>query len=381
MFTIIGATLMTLVVASPAYAWRLTRPASRSAITTPRNVVSQRGRARPAVRTRKAIITPAPSTSSASSSSARFAPADPDSDVSQRGRIVVLGTVSPVLGALQIFSNAEPIIATSFSVTLTSAVTSVDHLLLYDHDARLIGVARLDTSVSGNATYVLRLKTKDIQIPRREEYSFYVRAKLKTRDQGGVSGETVQISSAKVNGDGAWSNRSYEQTATGAFSQHETARSAIVSVHNVGAFQEAIIGGSTVEIGKFGFSGIRGDGGADVRLTELTFTISQVGGVTLSSVQIAADGSSDRRDCTVTSSTITCMLTAAFGSLTSGDRVLTLLADVTVPSSAARASLQISLNEAGNPTTPGSVTWTDGSETFTWVGLESPVARGTYYSY
>jgi len=306
---------------------------------------------------------------------------DPDGDVSQRGRIVVLGTTSPVLGALKIFSNAEPLIATRFTIVLSSAVTSIDHLVIYDHDARLIGAARLDASVSGGKTYVVRLRTSDLQIPRREDYSFYVRAKLKTKDQGGVSGETVQIASATVIGDGAWSNRSYEQTATGTFSAHETARSAITAVANVGSFEEGIIGGSDREIGKFRFAGMRGDGGADARLTELTFTVSQVGGVTLSNAQIVADGGSDRSDCTLSSSTITCALSAAFGSLTSGPRVLTLLADVTVPASASRASLQVSLNEAGNPTTPGAITWTDGSETFTWVGLETPVARGTYYSY
>ncbi len=293
----------------------------------------------------------------------------------------MLGTVSSVLGALNVFSNAEPLIATRFTVVLTSAVMSVDHLQLFDHDGRVIGAARLDASVSGNATYVLNLRTRDLQIDRREDYGFYVRAKLKTKDQGGLAGETLQITSATVEGDGAWSNRSYTQTATGTFSAHETARSIITAVSNAGMIEEGIIGGSDREIGRFRFSGLRSDGGADVRLTQLTFTISQVGGITLGSVQITADGSSERSDCTQSSSTITCTLPAAFGSLTSSDRILTLLADVTVPSGASRAALQLSLNQSGDPSTAGAISWTDGTETYNWVGLESPVARGTYYSY
>jgi hypothetical protein len=319
--------------------------------------------------------------SSPSSSSSSLSNRDPDADTALRGRIVVLGTVSPVLGALNVFSNAEPLIATKFTVVLSSAATSVDHLQLFDHDGRFIGSARLDGSVSGNATYVLNLRTRDLEISRREDYGFYVRATLKHKDQGGVAGETLQISSATVEGDGAWSNRAYTQTATGTFSAHETARSAITSVVNAGSIEEGIIGGSDREIGRFRFSGMRSDGGADVRLTQLTFTISQVGNVSLSSVQITADGTSERVDCTLSSSTITCTLPAAFGSLTSSNRTLTLFADVTVPSSASRASLQISLNQAGDPLTAGSISWTDGTEAYSWVGLETPVARGTYYSY
>ncbi len=108
---------------------------------------------------------------------------DPDTDASLRGRIVMLGAVSPVLGALNVLSNAEPLIATRFTVVLTSAVTSVDHLQLFDHDGRVIGAARLDSSLSGNATYVLNLRTRDLQIERREDYGFYVRAKLKAKNK------------------------------------------------------------------------------------------------------------------------------------------------------------------------------------------------------
>ncbi len=362
-----------------ASAWRMSRTVYRAGSASSRSVVSQRGRARPSLRSSasRTVFSSSSSSFSSSLSSNR----DPDTDASLRGRIVMLGAVSPVLGALNVLSNAEPLIATRFTVVLTSAVTSVDHLQLFDHDGRVIGAARLDSSLSGNATYVLNLRTRDLQIERREDYGFYVRAKLKAKDQGGVAGETLQISSATVNGDGAWSNRSYSQTATGTFSVHETARSAITSVVNAGLIEEGIIGGSDREIGRFRFSGKRADSGADVRLTQLTFTISQVGGVTLSSAQITADGSSERVDCTLGASTVSCTLPASFGSLTSSDRTLTLFAGVSVPSNVSRASLQLSLNQAGDPTSAGAISWTDGTDTYNWVGLESPVARGTYYSY
>ncbi|OGJ67378.1 hypothetical protein A3G69_01875 [Candidatus Peribacteria bacterium RIFCSPLOWO2_12_FULL_53_10] len=334
---------------------------------------------------RKPVRPPRISSASSSASSVSSAfPAssyDPDSDVSLGGRIALLGDASPVLGSVKVFNNAEPLRIETVTVTLENAVTSVDHLLIYDHDGGLLGSARLDSSVSGGKTYLLNIKTRKLTIPQRSEYSFYVRAQLKNRDAGGVSAELLQIDSIAVAGVGGWSNRTYAQSLTGTFGMHQTARSMITGIINAGAVNEPLLSGSDREIGRFRFIGVRNDGGADLRLAQLTFTLSHVGGVTLSDVQIVADGSSDRASCTISSSTITCPLSASFGSLTSSSRILTLLADVTVPSSAPRASLQLSLNEPGTSSSAGSIQWTDGTTTFDWVGFEGPVARGTYYSY
>ena len=334
---------------------------------------------------RKPVRPPRISSASSSASSVSSAfPAssyDPDSDVSLGGRIALLGDASPVLGSVKVFNNAEPLRIETVTVTLENAVTSVDHLLIYDHDGGLLGSARLDSSVSGGKTYLLNIKTRKLTIPQRSEYSFYVRAQLKNRDAGGVSAELLQIDSIAVAGVGGWSNRTYAQSLTGTFGMHQTARSMITGIINAGAVNEPLLSGSDREIGRFRFIGVRNDGGADLRLAQLTFTLSHVGGVTLSDVQIVADGSSDRASCTISSSTITWPLSASFGSLTSSSRILTLLADVTVPSSAPRASLQLSLNEPGTSSSAGSIQWTDGTTTFDWVGFEGPVARGTYYSY
>ncbi|TSC59781.1 MAG: hypothetical protein Greene041662_352 [Candidatus Peregrinibacteria bacterium Greene0416_62] len=328
------------------------------------------------VRSRR-VSSSAPASSSSSAASIK----DPDTDVSLAGRIALLGGISPVLGSAKAFNNAEPLHITTITVTLDSAVTSVDQLLIYDEDAELLGSARLDASVSGGRIYTLSVKTKNIIIPQREDYSFYVRSQLKSRDGGGTSAELLKIASIAIEGNGGWSNRTYTQSLTGTFNTHQIARSMITSITNAGAVSEPLLSGTDREIGRFRFMGVRNDGSADLRLSQLTFTLSQVGGVSLSDVQIIVDGSSDRANCTVSSSTITCPLTASFGSLTSSSRTLTLLADITIPSSAPRASLQISLNETGTPTSAGSVQWTDGTTTFDWVGFEEPVARGTYYAY
>ncbi|MEK7563164.1 MAG: hypothetical protein AAB544_02105 [Patescibacteria group bacterium] len=306
---------------------------------------------------------------------------DPDTDASLRGRFALLGTMSPILGSVKVFNNAEPLMVTSITVTLDTAVTSVDQLLVYDEHARLLGSAQLDSTVGNGRTYTLNLKTRNLVIPQREEYSFYVRAVLKNRTAGGVSAELLVVDSIAVAGNGFWSNRSYNQSLTDDFNTHQIARSVITSVTNVGAMNEPLLSGTDREIGKFRFAGVRGDGSADLRLTELHFTISQTGNVSLSNAEIIADGSSERSSCTISSSTITCPLSASFGSLASSPRTLTLFADVAIANTGNRASLQVSLNEPGTTTLGGSIEWNDGTTTFDWVGADAPVVRGTYYSY
>ncbi len=102
-----------------ASAWRLSRTGYYTNASKPRPVVSQRGRARPSLR--KVVSSMRSSISSSTSSvSSVSGTRDPDSDAVLRGRIVMLGTVSPVLGALNVFSSAEPLIVTRFTVVLGS---------------------------------------------------------------------------------------------------------------------------------------------------------------------------------------------------------------------------------------------------------------------
>lgn len=391
----ISTVAMSLLAIVPAHAWTLTnlnmlqlpptlartgssvQAISRLLNTRPsRRQIRESGR-----RPSRSSFSRSSHSSFSSASTSSVSTLDPDTDVSIRGRIAVLGSTSPVLGSAKAFNNAEPLRINMITIRLDDVVTSVDTLLVYDHDGWLLGSARLDSNVSGGVTYTLNLKTKNIIIPQREDYSFYVRAILKSRTMGGVSAEFLKIDAITLEGNGVWSNRTYTQGLSGTFNTHQIARSVITSVTNAGAVNEPLLSGGDREIGKFRFIGVRGDGGADLRLTQLAFTVSQVGSVTLSDIQLVADGSSDRTSCSMASSTITCALADSFGSLASSTRILTLLADVTVSGSSNRASLQVSLNEPGTPSSAGAIQWTDGTTTFDWVGFEGPIVRGTYYSY
>jgi hypothetical protein len=229
---------------------------------------------------------------------------DPDADASTRPRFVLLGATSSVLGAASVFSEAEPLDVTDILIVLEDAVDSIAFFKVYDHDARFLGNAHLDTSL-GTKTYRLPLQSQQLVIEKEKSFSFYARAVAKSHDSGGVSGETVQIDKFTVEGDGSWSNRAYSQSTTETYSTFETARAVFTRIANTGPDRNALIAGPGQEIAKFEFQGQRGDSAASLEITDLTFRIEQTGSVSLSSVQLSAEDASDRMSCSVAAGTVT----------------------------------------------------------------------------
>lgn len=306
-------------------------------------------------------------------------------DTSTDDAVLVLGRVTHILGAAELFANAEPIIAQDFIIDIVAANSSMQAMNVYDHDGKLIGRASVDGSVAAKTRYILSVKNKDIILPYRDEYSFYVRGVLSSQDSGGTSGGSVQVDKMGVSGIGKWSSRSYEEftDSSDTFAASTVARSTFIAIRNAGSDRSILIEGPDQEIGAFFFEGATGHSAARLKITDIDFQIGASGGATISNVTMSVDGSTERIDCSVVSSTLTCSgLPDSFGRIDDGSRVLRVYADIDVPDSSQGAGLQISINDPGSISSPGSITWTDGVTTFTWIDLSNkPVARGTYYSY
>lgn len=295
--------------------------------------------------------------------------------------VLVLGKVTSILGAAKLFSNSEPITINNFLIDLTAANSSIRVFNVYASDGRLIGRATLDTSVSGNVRYRLGAQSLSLEVPYRQQYSFYVRAVLSPQDSGGTSGQEIQISRMGINGVGSWSTRSYEQFTSGvSFARSTTARSAITSIVNAGETNAPLTPGPAEEVGAFTFAGTTGQSDAALQITDITFQIEGVG-VTLTNPVLKVDGGSESLGCSVSGSQIICSaLSADFGSIKDGPKTLRMYADIAVTTQS--PTLRISINDPGSIDNAGSITWTDGVSTFTWIESDTrPVARGTYYSY
>ncbi|MDP7069261.1 MAG: hypothetical protein QF815_01935, partial [Candidatus Peribacteraceae bacterium] len=85
----------------------------------------------------------------------------------------------------------------------------------------------------------------------------------------------------------------------------------------------------------------------------------------------------------VAGTTLTCSsIPASFGRIDDDSRTFKIYADIDIPDGLGTAAVQLSINDPGSIGSAGSITWTDGVTTFTWIDLGGkPVARGTHYSY
>ncbi len=311
----------------------------------------------------------------ASSSSSVKRIYDPDENTDIRQQFLLLGQVSPVLGSAKLFSEMQPLDVEEVIIRLVSGVDSIDAFLVFSEDGVLLGTASVDSSFAGKRQYVLPLKTP-LTVPEAEELSIYVRAQLKPKASGGISGELVQIDRIGVRGTGVWDTETHSQFTNEEFLAFETSRSLMESIALGGVEESALVSGSQKRLGSLRIAGRvgGGDSAASLAVTTIRFTINATGGVTLSNVQLSADGFSDRHDCTVAGSTIVCSgIPASFGSCEDGPRTLTVYGDVAIPGNANRASLQLSINNPGNPYEAGDFLWTDGTTTFGWVKGDWPV--------
>ncbi len=316
------------------------------------------------------------SVSSASSSSVAY---DPGPDFLQMPSFLRLGTVSSILGAAKIFNNSEPFIVEDVTVVFTGTVPTIDQVRLYaTADGRYLGGASRDSS--DPSSFTLHSSPGLLSVARREDASVYARAISRPFDQGGESGEDIAIDHFFIEGRGDWSNRRYSQSTTETYQTFETARSTFTSIANAGPAEDALVGGVGRTLGQWRLEGVRGDGSADLRVTDIDFSLGVSGGVILSNVTLGADGTTERADCSVAGDTITCAsVPEGIGTVSSGTRILTLRGDITIPGSSQSAGLQVALTPAGSVNSAGALTWTDGTTSFSWVPFDGAQLQGTFY--
>lgn len=304
---------------------------------------------------------------------------DPGPDFSQLPGFLRLGMTSSILGAAKIFNDTEPFTVDEIAVNFTGNIASIDQVRLYaTADRRYLGGAARDTSNPN--TFVLSIANGILSVPKRQQVSVYARIITSPFDRGGVSGEDVRISSFTIKGRGDWSTRRYTQSTTEAYGTYQTARSTFTAVANAGPAEDILVGGTSRTLGKWRWTGVLGDGRADLKITDLTFQAGTSGGVTLSNVQLKVEGSSDRSSCSVSGSSVTCSsISESIGTVGNGERTLILTGDIAIPASSQSAGLQMALAPAGTATSAGAVQWTDGTTSFSWVPFEEAQLRSTYY--
>ncbi len=319
------------------------------------------------------------SSSAASSVSSQMT--DPLSDTQVRSGFALLGETSPVLASVQVFLDAEPLIVRSISIDVTSAVSSMQSLLVYDENKRYLGRATLDASVAAGTRYTLAIPSGSLSIPRRTTRSFYVRGSMLSHDLGGVSGQYISVEQFLFRGFGEWSASEYNSTSpVNSSFAFQTARAVLTHIANAQGPTGFLSAGPQKEIGSFTFEARRTDGRAHPALSSLSFQLEPRGGVDVSNVYIRANDTITRQSCSVSSLIVTCApLGEALADLSDGPRTLTLFGDISLLPGGLNQALRVTLNFPGSSALEGDIQWTDGFTSFTRVPFSSPIAQGTLY--
>jgi hypothetical protein len=297
-----------------------------------------------------------------------------------RQNILLLGEVSSAIAGVQFFSSNEPLDVSEIRVIFTSSVPSVESLLLYDEARKALGRATLDTSVPSRREYRLSLGASTLTLEHRVPLSVYVRAQVRGYREGGMSGEDVQVSSVRITGNGQWSTSEYVQTSSETFPAFTTARAGFTRIGSDGPKSAILVPGSSVSLGTFRMEGRENDALADLRITDLVFTLSKSSDITVSSPVLRLPDGSASHNCTLASTTITCSSIPASIAAVDTMRTFELHADVATSGMTNVSFLNVSVNDPGSPSSAGDVTWTDGTTSFRWLPMDTPVVRGTAFT-
>lgn len=315
------------------------------------------------------------SVTSMQSSSVSATNLDPDTNVSQQSDILLLGDTTPVIGAANFFSEQQPLIVNTVIIELAQPASAVTAFKVYTNQREFLGTA---TRVSAQR-FELPLSSGVYTIPKGQEVGMYARAIIKADDSGGVSGQIVQFSQFGIETTGVWSDAQQIRFTSEVFLAHQTAAAAITNITNGGSNSDILIAGTNVRLGSFTFAGTKVASQADLFFTDLNVQADIAGSVTISNVELQDLLNKTRVPCAITGTKISCnSIPESFGSFENAPRTFAFFGDITL-GGGSDASLQLRINEAGTPFSPGDIFWSDGFTNFTWLPGETPVTRSTFF--
>jgi hypothetical protein len=329
-----------------------------------------------------------PSDSSESSASStpllpnqRHIPPSPLPSLNATSNFLVLGERNPLVGTIKVNPRDEPVEVREVKVTLSAAVSSIAAFEISDDLGFVLGTATLDIAASaGRDVYTLDLSPASAYfIGKNDQIVLTARARTNKYNQGGESGQTVEIASMTVTATGRWTSRHNLVTTTGPdFQSHQTSLATITGIKRNGDALSVFSTGTEKKIGAFDFASRSiSDAASNPALQSLTFSISNPSAVVLSNAIIRGNDADLSHSCTIVAGTISCTsIPASIGNLQS-PRTISMYADVTISGDNANPFLMIELNRPGRPDAAGDITWTDGITSFSWVPFDQPVAQGT----
>jgi hypothetical protein len=257
---------------------------------------------------------------------------------------------------------------------------------VYLVDAEGTRIAELKPDTYDNADLTWKAQGEYVQrysVPA-EGKELGIEAVLQDRSNG-FAEELIAVKWMSIGVTATGGSNSYQLiAASSSYPAHQTVQARIAEVKNNMPPVVDLSTGENVLLGEVEVSGDYLEG-AELRLNHMTFTITTRDGVQVSDFMLGAAHSVGKVQCSLGDSTrINCLnIPASVGMIENGSVILQLRGDMIVSDSVADPMLRIDLINPGsisttiNPGKIGDIRWSDGTGTYNWIELSSPIMQGS----
>jgi hypothetical protein len=268
-------------------------------------------------------------------------------------------------------------------VKLESKVDSFASLWLVDDKGETVGELKLLTTDSTDKTWRGEFSFSGSSvIPQSTSRSYGVIAMMKGRTTGGKVGELVRVSEMTLEIQGTETEPvQYAPHNDPHFPFHQVAQARLEKVSDASPPAGLLTPGENRLLASFAFAG---EALPDTELTIRSLAIRMMTqNVALSKLEVGSRDTTFRSPCSIEAydtTLISCdSLPTELGALGSDPLMLQIFGTVTSQNSGTH-SVQLSLEKSGKIGEAGSVGWSDGVTTFTWVDQSSPLATGPVWT-
>ena len=203
--------------------------------------------------------------------------------------------------------------------------------------------------------------------------------------ENGFANELISMKWISMNVEALDTNDEYQLIAANAsYPAHQTVQSRITSIESNMPPVVDLRNGDGVLLAETKFTG-EILGGAQLQITNLTYTISDTNGVDISNFRIGMSQNTTTSPCSLGEGRyINCLnIPASIGMFNAnGSTLLQLWGDMEVNASVTDPQVQIDITNPGTISTTidpgelGDVVWSDGSGEYKWLEMQKPIAEG-----
>jgi len=319
--------------------------------------------------------------SSASSVSSSSASHSSVSGQTAESRFLLPGQVTPVLLDGVFVSSDEDALLRSVDLELDRDVSAIQDLILVNGSGKEIATLhRSGTSDALEKKWEIDVSEASAErmikgVPVR----LGIKARMKTVAEGGGSNELFELDSWQIGLQGVSTNSFWQPAPTDEHKVlHQTALGKIVSMRNALADSMSIKQGTTRLIGTFTISG-QATTGAALQIKEFIMLVESAG-VTLSNVRIGGSSAIQQQGCAIERTDalrISCpIIPEGVNTFTTSPLSLSFYADVSLSSAPQNGTLRLVAESRGKIGVFGTLRWSDGVGTFSWMESEVPMESG-----